>query len=186
VLAMALAAVLTLAGTAAVLGQGAGGAQGGPTITLTTQPAAGEIVPDELETPTKFILEARGPQGPLRNAVIDVEITAPSFGPLASSDIPAIEGTTLFRSRFGAPDGRLEFDYVLPIRGAYTVRVQALPVPGAAGAAFQPVTREFPLPVNERGSEIVNFWMLIAGLFVVGLAAGALLGYFNRGAARGA
>jgi hypothetical protein len=175
-LALALALVVGQLGGSVALGQGTPGAT---TITLTTSPEAGEIVPDEVEAPTKFVIEARGPQGPLRNALIDFEVTAPAFGPLAGSDIPAIEGTTLLKSRFGAPEGRLEFDYVVPIRGDYKVQVQALP---GAGATFQPATRELDLVVNERPSEIVNFWMLIAGLFFVGLAAGALLGYFNRGA----
>ena len=175
--ALLLSIVLTLTGGAVALGQGT---TGGGTITLTTKPEAAEIVPDEMESPTKFIIEARGPGGsPLRNALIDLEITAPASGPLASTDIPAIEGTTLFRNRFGTVDGRLEFDYVVPIRGAYKVRVQALPAPGAT---FQPISREFDLQVNERSSEIVNFWAMVAGLFVIGLVAGTLLGYANRGA----
>ncbi|MGH2369563.1 MAG: hypothetical protein ACRDI2_15360 [Chloroflexota bacterium] len=173
-LAASLAMVAILTGRAIALAQGA---QGSGTITLTTEPEAGAIVPDEVESPTKFIIEARGPQGPLRNAYIDFEVTAPSFGPVASSDIPAIEGTTLFKSRFGAPEGRLEFEYVVPIRGAYTVKVQAIPAPGAT---FQPITREFELNVNERPSEVVYFWSLIAGLAVVGVGAGFVLGYFNR------
>ncbi len=176
-LAALLAGLLTLAGGAVALGQGAAGSG---TITLTTNPEAGAIVPDEMEAPTKFIIEAKGPGGSaLRNAYIDFEITAPTSGPLASTDIPAIEGTTLFKSRFGAPEGRLEFDYVVPIRGTYKVQVQALPGPGAG---FAPISREFDLQVNERSAEVVNFWALVAGLFVIGLVAGTLLGYANRGA----
>jgi hypothetical protein len=171
-LGAALLAVLLAAGAA--FGQGAttGGA-----ITLTTVPPASEIVPDELERPTRFVIEARGPAGPLRNAVFDVELTAPTSGPFVSTDIPAIEGTTLLKSRFPAPDGRLEFDYVIPIRGTYKLKVQALP---GAGATFQPVTQEFDLAVPERRSEIVNFVGLAVGLFLIGAVAGYVLGYFNR------
>lgn len=175
-LAVAWALALGLLGSVVALGQVA---QVGGEITLTTRPEAGEIVPDEVEAPTKFVIEARGPQGALRNALIDFEITAPSSGPLVSTDIPAIEGTTLFKSRFGAPEGRLEFDYVVPIRGTYKVKVQALPGPGAT---FQPIGKEFDLTVNERRSEFVNLAGAAAGLFVIGLAAGSVLGYANRGA----
>jgi hypothetical protein len=175
---LALAVVLVAGLLAGAVAQ-AQATTGAGTITLTTQPEAGAIIPDEMESPTKFVIEARGPQGPLRNALIDVEITAPTFGPLASSDIPAIEGTTLLKSRFAAPEGRLEFDYVVPIRGRYAVKLQALPGPGAS---FQPITRELDFTVNERPSEIVNFWMLMAALAVVGVGVGFVLGYFNRGA----
>lgn len=175
-LVLGVALLLLLIGSVVAFGQGAAGAGG--TITLSTRPEAHEIVPDEVEAPTRFIVEARGPQGPLRNAYIDVEMTAPTSGALASTDIPAIESTTLMKSRFGAPDGRLEFDYVVPIRGTYKVKVQAIPAPGAT---FQPIAKEFDLMVSERQSEVVNFYALIAGLFVVGLAAGAVLGYANRG-----
>jgi hypothetical protein len=174
--ALSLALAAALVGVAVVSGQGT---PSGGSLTLRTQPEAGEIVPDVVDSPTRFIIEARGPQGPLRNALIDFEITAPTSGPLVSSDIPAIEGTTLFKSRFGAPEGRLEFDYVVPIRGAYKVKLQALPGPGAT---FQPITQELELNVNERPVEVVYFWGLMAGLFVVGVLAGAVLGYFNRGA----
>ena len=179
-LAALLALLVVFAGALAASGQGTTGTTAGGTITLRTEPEAGEIVPDEVESPTQFIIEAKGPGGaPLRNAYIDFEITAPTFGPLASSDIPVIEGTTLFKSRFGAPEGRLEFDYVVPIRGAYKVKLQAIPAPGAT---FQPIETEVQLNVKERGAEIGYFWMTIAGLFVVGIGAGWLLGFFNRGA----
>lgn len=175
-LALVFAFLLALVGSVGALAQVA---QGSGTITLTTQPEAGAIVPDEIAAPTKFIIEARGPQGPLRNALIDFEITAPTFGPLVSSDIPAVEGTTLFKSRFAAPEGRLEFDYVVPIRGTYKVKLQALP---GSGATFQPITQEVDLNVRERGSEVVYFWGLVAVLVALGVGAGAVLGYFNRGA----
>jgi len=156
----------------------------GGTITLTTQPDAAQIVPDEVESPTKFIIEARGPGGAaLRNVYIDVEITAPTSGPFVSTDVPVVEGTTLLKSRFGAPDGRLEFDYVVPIRGTYKVKLQAIP---GVGATFQPISKEFDLNVKERAVEIGYFWLTIAALLVVGIGAGWVLGYFNRGARPGA
>ena len=179
-LAALLALLVVFAGALAASGQGTTGTAAAGTITLRTEPEAGEIVPDEVETPTKFIIEAKGPGGaPLRNAYIDFEITAPTSGPLVSTDIPVVEGTTLFKSRFGAPDGRLEFDYVVPIRGTYKVKLQAIPAPGAT---FQPIESEVEFNVKERGAEIGYFWMTMAGFLVGGIAAGWLLGYFNRGA----
>ncbi len=171
-----IALLLVLAGALAAAGQGT---PAGGQITLTTTPVAAEIVPDEVEAPTKFTIEARGPQGPLRNAFIDFEMTAPTFGPLASSDIPAIEGTTLFKNRFPAPEGKVEFDFVVPIRGTYNIKVQALP---GQGATFQPVTQQLTLDVKERGAEIGYFWLTMAGLLGLGLLAGFILGYANRGA----
>ena len=179
-LAALLALLVVFTGALAVSGQGATGVTAGGTITLRTVPEAGEIVPDEVETPTKFIIEAKGPGGAaLRNAYIDFEITAPTSGPFVSTDIPVVEGTTLFKSRFGAPDGRLEFDYVVPIRGTYTVKLQAIPAPGAT---FQPISSEVRFNVKERAAEIGYFWMTMAGFLVVGIGAGWVLGYFNRGA----
>ena len=176
-LALLASLLVTLAGGAVAWGQGT---STGGTITLATKPEAGEIVPDDVESPTKFIVEAKGPQGVLlRNAYIDFEITAPTSGPLASTDIPVVEGTTLLRSRFGAPEGRLEFDYVVPIRGTYSVKVQAVPAPGAT---FQPIAGEFQVNVKERPAEILYFWGAIAGLFVLGIGAGWVLGFANRGA----
>ena len=171
-----LALLLVFAGVLAAAGQGTPAAG---QIILTTTPPAAEIIPDEVEAPTKFTIEARGPQGALRNAILDFEITAPASGPFVSTDIPVIEGTTLLKNRFPAPEGKVEFDFVLPIRGTYNIKVQALPAPGAT---FQPITQQLTLDVKERGAEIGYFWLTMAGLLGVGVLAGFVLGYANRGA----
>jgi len=171
----ALISLLVLLAGAALAAAQTGGAG---RITLRTTPPAAEIIPDVVEEPTTFVIEATDSAGrPLRNAYFQVEMTAPTSGPFVSSDIPAIEGTTLLQSRFPAPEGRLEFKYVVPIRGTYRVNVQAIPGPGAGFTAF---SQQLTLQVRENPAELRNLVLLVVGLLGLGVASGVVLGYANR------
>ena len=153
-------------------------AQGSPTITVTTEPAAGEIIPDaEL---AKTTIEVKDAQGQLiKNAVIDFELDTPRPSPWISTDFPVVEGTRLFQSQFAAPDGRLVLDFIWPLRGDYRLFVRASPAPGT-DAAFAPVTRELTLHLNENPAEQGNLIQIVVGLFVLGLVAGMVMGAANR------
>ncbi len=153
-------------------------AQGSSTITVTTDPAAGKIIPDaEL---AKTTIEVKDAQGRLiENAVIDFELDAPRPSPWISTDFPVVEGTRLFQSRFAAPDGRLVLDFIWPLRGEYRLFVRASPAPGT-DASFAPVTREVTLHLNENPAERGNLIQLIIGLFALGLVAGIVMGAANR------
>ncbi|MAG36858.1 MAG: hypothetical protein CL878_11540 [Dehalococcoidia bacterium] len=153
-------------------------AQGGPTISVTTEPGADKIIPDaDLAT---TILEVKDAQGQLiKNAVIEFQLDAPSPSPWISTDFPIVAGTLLHQSRFDAPDGRLELKFVWPIRGDYSLLVRASPAPGT-GASFAPITRELTVHLNENPAEGTNLLQFVLALGVLGLVAGMVMGAANR------
>jgi hypothetical protein len=131
--------------------------------------------PDSPKSAVTVTVQAVGPnRRPVRDAVIDLTMTAPKPSPLARSDVPRIEGRRLLHTRFGAPEGRYSFRYVFPIRGTYRLDLRAGPAPGshARFAAFGS-SRTFRL--QERSGELLKLILVGSGLCLFGaLSAGVL------------
>ncbi len=175
VLAVLLAAVLLALG----LRSPAAAAAAGGELRVALDPPAGQLVaqgnPDSPKTPTTVTITALGADGrPLRDAVIEARLTAPDPGAIAGSDVPRIEGRQLLFTRFGAPEGRYRFSYLLPIRGEYTLDLRALPAPGSA-ASFAPFASTQTFAVGDRSTELRAFAGLLAALFLFGLISAVVL-----------
>lgn len=131
--------------------------------------------PDSPHTPLAIEVTAVGSDGrPLRDAVIDMTLTAPDPSALAGSDVPRIEGRRLVHLRLGAPEGRAGFEAVMPIRGTYDLDLAARPAPGSEGA-FQPFGERRGVEVDERSGELARFIVLLVALFAFGLVAAVVL-----------
>ncbi len=143
-----------------------------PTVQIQTEPPLEEVIPDD--TVVKFQLQALAPdEQPLSNANVRVRILAPAETPWFTSDFPIVEGTELLALEASAPQGNLEFEQVLPIRGNYTMEVAMNPQDTGAFEAFE---QSFPVSVPENAVKYRNLAILAIILLGVGFGGGWLLG----------
>lgn len=166
---------LILAGIGVVLGMGwrmlpAVGSQFA--VQLQTEPPYNEIVP--AVEPVQFMLQAVDPSGhPLADATIQAQLLTPAKTPWLSSDFPIVEGTTLLELSANAPAGSLQFQQVMPIRGAYQINVQV--APNVAGA-FQPFEQSLRFSVPENPVKYRNLTILLSILLMAGFGGGWVIG----------
>ena len=149
-------------------------AQEGLQVTLVTIPSADEIGPDDtLATTTISIVDGTGQ--PVPNAYLQMHLDAPKGNAFISTDFPIVEGTPLFEFEGLLPDGRLEFDYIYPIRGTYAFEVRAGMSADTLNTA-ENTTDTLSLTIRENASEVWNFAIFAAFLLLFGLIAGYIIG----------
>lgn len=148
-------------------------------IQLTTNPPIGQFYPFEAEaqspqSPVKLTLTARNPSGQLlENSKFKLQIFTPSSNPFLSTDFPVVEGTKLLEMEAIAPQGKLEIEQMLPIRGKYQVLVDVTPI---AGDSFTPIHQTLTLDVPETPVKYRNYGILLVILLAVGLGGGWIIG----------
>lgn len=133
--------------------------------------------------PTRFFLqlqdEATGTPlpGPVQ---MELELVHVKGWGLLSTGFPHVEGKEQFRGTFLAPEGRLVFDYLFPVRGLYrlTVRCRAMS-PGVRGRTGF-IRQDFSLSVAEQPGNVRNARLLLGSLLLLGVGVGLV---FARSAA---
>ncbi|MBI3977952.1 MAG: hypothetical protein HY331_07195 [Chloroflexi bacterium] len=165
------------------------GTAAGEQIVVTTEPPLDQIHPHggpgAEVVPDRLIVEVKDATGKnIPNVVVDLQMDAPATNWFISTDVPLVEGRTLLKLRGVAPNGRLEIDYMFPIRGTYRLAVKASPAPGAA-AGFTPFSRELDLPISEKPSSYVNLGVFLLVLFGFGVISGLIIGRANAAARAG-
>jgi hypothetical protein len=90
-----------------------------------------------------------------------------------STDFPFVEGTKLLQMDAAAPDGKLEIQQILPIRGNYQLRVNVSPLVTNAFATYQ---QTLNLNVRENPVKYKYTAVVIAILLSVGLLGGWVIG----------
>ena len=159
------------------------------TVRLTTDPPLGQILPFEAEAATP--LGSNQPQSPVRltflavdasghpleKAKIHLQILTPSPNPLFPTDFPIVEGTELLDVEALAPQGQLQVQQILPIRGTYKLLVNVTP---EVANAFPSLQQTLMLPVSENGLKYRYFGILLAILLLVGLGGGLIVGGKQR------
>ncbi len=142
-----------------------------PTVSLTSTPALQTIRPDTDIARVTLAVQRDGQ--PLSHGHVEVQVTAPPRPTFLSTDFPMVEGTTLLALASDLRDGAFAFDYVFPIRGAYTFDVTLQPVEGALH--FAPTTLRKSFQLRENPAEVRNVWILVLGLFLLGGFFGLVL-----------
>jgi hypothetical protein len=148
------------------------------TVKLTTEPSLDKVVPYEAEAtteqkPVSLRLQAIDSQGQLLKASkIAVKILTPPNNPWFTTDFPIIEGKQLLELTAPAPDGKIQFEQMLPIRGNYQVLVSVTP----ADPSIAPYQQTLTLPVAENGIKYQNFAILAGILLAVGAGGGWVIG----------
>jgi len=85
-----------------------------------------------------------------------------------STDFPQVEGTPLIELEISSIQGKVEWEYVFPIRGIYRLEVSAIDGVGDG------VKQVFPLRVRESRTKLVILGAFLTGLFLFGLMVGRL------------
>ncbi|MBW4663966.1 MAG: hypothetical protein KME01_07165 [Chroococcus sp. CMT-3BRIN-NPC107] len=148
-------------------------------IQLTTNPPVGQFYPFEAEattpqSPTLLTLTARNPAGELlANSVFKVQIFTPPSTPFLATDFPVVEGTKLLELSAIAPEGKLQLQQMLPIRGKYKLAVNVSPI---VANQFSPIEQTLTLEVVENPVKYRNYAILIVVLLAVGIGGGWVMG----------
>ncbi|WP_016952618.1 hypothetical protein [Anabaena sp. PCC 7108] len=148
-------------------------------ILLSTNPPLEKILPFEAGTerkqsPVYFTLQAVDAGGKLlKNALIKLQISTPPRNPLLTTDFPIVEGTKLLELEAAAPNGKLEFQQMLPIRGNYQIQVNVSPLVANAFASYQ---QTLNLNVRENPVKYKYFAIVAAILLSLGLLGGWIIG----------
>lgn len=175
---LALISAISLMGTL-FLGSAGLSQTSQPTVRLTTEPSLDRLLPFEAEastlpTPVHLALQAIDASGqPLQNARIHLQITTPPHNPWLTTDFPIVEGTELLNMTASAPQGKLQLQQMLPIRGNYQLKVEVTPT---ETNQFVPFQQTLTLPVRENWVKYRNFGILAAILLAAGLGGGLVIG----------
>ncbi len=150
-----------------------------PAIQLTTNPPIGQFYPFEAEAltpqlPTLLTLTARNPAGELlTNSLFKIQIFTPPPTPFLSTDFPVAEGTKLLELKAIAPEGKVQFQQMLPIRGKYQLLVNVAPI---VANQFSPIEQTLTLDIPENPVKYRNYLILLAVLLAVGIGGGWVMG----------
>jgi hypothetical protein len=148
-------------------------------VILSTNPPIERILPFEAEAkkpqnPVTITLQAINTAGkPLENALIGLQIFTSPPNPWLTTDFPIVEGTKLLQMDAVAPDGKLEIQQILPIRGNYQLRVNVSPL---IANTFTPYQQTLNLKVRENPVKYKYFVVVAAILLSVGLLGGWVIG----------
>lgn len=148
-------------------------------VLLSTNPPLEQMLPFEAGTERKQspitlkfqAVDAAGKS--LKNALMNLEILTPPRNFWLTTDFPIVEGTKLLEMQVAAPDGKLEIQQMLPIRGNYQLKVNVSPIVVNAFAPYQEVLN---LNVRENPIKYKYLAVVAAILFSVGLLGGWVIG----------
>ncbi|QLE56932.1 hypothetical protein [Nostoc sp. TCL26-01] len=148
-------------------------------VQLSTNPPIEKILPFEAEaakpqSPVTITLQAVDASGnPLKNSLINLDILTPRSNFWLTTDFPIVEGTKLLQMSANAPDGKLEIQQILPIRGKYQLKVNVSPL---VANAFTPYEQILNIDVPENSIKYKYFAVVAAILLSMGLLGGWVIG----------
>ncbi|MEH2084562.1 MAG: hypothetical protein V7K89_32715 [Nostoc sp.] len=148
-------------------------------VILSTNPPLERILPFEAEaekpqSPVTLTLQAVDAAGKsLANAKINLQILTPPRNPWLTTDFPIVEGTKLLQMNATAPDGKLEIQQMLPIRGNYQLLVKVSPLVANTFAAYE---QTLNLNIHENPIKYKYFVAIAAILLSLGLLGGWIIG----------
>ncbi|MDZ8091686.1 MAG: hypothetical protein RMZ42_07065 [Nostoc sp. DedQUE05] len=148
-------------------------------VLLSTNPPLERILPFEAEaekpqSPVNLTLQAVDAAGKsLTNAKINLQILTPPRNPWLTTDFPIVEGTKLLEINANAPDGKLEIQQMLPIRGNYQLLVKVSPLVANTFAAYE---QSLNINVHENPIKYKYFAVIAAILLSLGLLGGWIIG----------
>lgn len=149
-------------------------------VLLTLDPPADKLIPFEAETeqqkpPPRFHVEAQDSQGKaLSHVRMQLKMMTPEPNPWISTDFPIVEGTELLSLEVPAAQGVVEFEQMLPIRGAYQVFVNVLPMNDAAAKPL--IEKVLTVSIPENPVKFRNFAILAGLCTLVGIVGGFFIG----------
>ncbi|MBD3882852.1 hypothetical protein IFO70_13860 [Phormidium tenue FACHB-886] len=148
-----------------------------PAVRLIAPPLQ-QLIPFEAgattpQKPAQLSLQATDRAGQPLNANLHLQLFTPSPTPWLTTDFPIVEGTKMLDLETAAPDGALQLQQMLPIRGTYRLVVGVTPV---APAQFAPFQQTLTLPVSENPAKYRNAGILVLVVLLAGIGGGWLIG----------
>lgn len=136
-------------------------------IRLETVPSLDEVRP--LSDPVRTVLTVLDGEGKaLKQGRVRIRLDAPAPGRLFSTDFPLVEGSRLMDMELPVSDGRVEWEYVYPVRGRYRLEV------GAIDGEGKVIQRAFEMGIRENRLKLLYLGGFVAVLFFFGFMAGRL------------
>jgi hypothetical protein len=136
-------------------------------LQLQTVPPLAEVRPFS-EAVTMIVSVTRRDGTPIEDGWIQLRLDAPRPGRFFSTDFPFVEGSQLLDMRLPIRQGRVQWQYVFPIRGQYRMVVETVaPDRKTADATFYLAVKE-----SEKKWLFLGFFTL--GIFSLGVVAGRL------------
>jgi hypothetical protein len=148
-------------------------------VLLSTNPPLEKILPFEAGTerkqsPVTLTLQAvDSANQALKNALIDLQIITPPRNFWVTTDFPMVEGTKLLQMQSFAPDGKLEIQQILPIRGNYQLQLKVSPTVANTFVAYE---QTLNLHMRENPIKYKYFAIVAAILLSAGLLGGWVIG----------
>lgn len=139
-------------------------------VQLQTTPEVNAIRAD-LDVAEFSILVKDKKGQPVKDVELAFTLVSPAKKFFPSTDFPIVEGTTLMNGKVLASEGKLNFKYVFPIRGEYTLNVNASPI----GKSDQAVDKTLHFTINENPPEVRNAIVFVLVLFLLGWITGYIL-----------
>jgi hypothetical protein len=110
---------------------------------------------------------------PLSQGHMKIQLTAPPQTTVWATDYPRGAGTPLLAFDSEFIDGRVTLQYRFPLHGVYTFDLEITPVPGGPG--FPPTHLRQTVRIPENLVLLRHTWLLVVGLFVLGVLTGVLV-----------
>ena len=134
-------------------------------LQLDTLPTANQLRP--FSEPTEIALSLTGSdETPIENGWVQIRVDAPKPGRFFSTDFPFVEGTRLLEVRLPIRRGKVEWQYLFPIRGQYRIVAEATTIDG------RKANKSFDIKVKERERKWLFLGLFTLGLFSSGFIAG--------------
>ena len=140
---------------------------GANTIDLQIKPGLDKVRP--LVNPARLTLTLLDSTGKaMVRPRFQIRLYAPPRSWLFSTDFPQVESTPLLDIELPAVNGKVDWEYLFPIRGDYRLEV------GSVDSVGNTVKRVFSLPIRESRTKLFYLGTILTGLFLFGVMVGRL------------
>ncbi len=140
---------------------------GANTIDLQIKPGLDKVRP--LVNPARLTLTLLDSTGKaMVRPRFQIRLYAPPRSWLFSTDFPQVESTPLLDIELPAVNGKVDWEYLFPIRGDYRLEV------GSVDSVGNTVKRVFSLLIRESRTKLFYLGTILTGLFLFGVMVGRL------------
>jgi hypothetical protein len=136
-------------------------------VQFKTLPALDQLRPFS-ETATIIVSVTNSGGTPIEEGRVQIRLDAPKPDRFFSTDFPFVEGSRLLEMQLPIQDGKVQWQYLFPIRGEYLMAVEAANAPDRKTATI------FRMAVRENERKWIFLGLFTLGLFFLGFVAGRL------------
>jgi hypothetical protein len=162
--------VLLMWGMSAMAGQVE---RAGVTVDIVSDPPAEQLIPGV--GLTQVALNAFWREKPIGRGHLTMKLLAPQRAEGFLSGFSYSAGGEVLQLESELRHGVFSFQYLFPMSGTYKVEIALAPVPG--GEDFSPTTLHKDFQVPGRSAQGWSHWLLLGGLFALGLSAGVVFSH---------